>query len=53
MMRILQLDKQIKKFFEGKCDRNYFTSGRVNKSDVYDVMQAISMVYFFDSFNLM
>ena len=38
LMQKQKLDRQIKKFFEGKCERNYFTDSRVNKSDVYDVL---------------
>ena len=45
LMQKQKLDKQIKKFFEGKCERNYFTDSRVNKSDVYDVLDDMAETY--------
>ena len=45
LMQKQKLDKQIKKFFEGKCERNYFTDSRVNKSDVYDVLDDLAETY--------
>ena len=45
LMQKQKLDKQIKKFFEGKCERNYFTGNRVNKSDVFDVLDDMAETY--------
>ena len=45
LMQKMKLDKQIKKFFEGKTDRNYFTGNEVNKSDVYDVLDDMAETY--------
>ena len=33
----LKLDKQIKKFFEGKTERDFFSRSRVNKEEIFDV----------------
>tara|TARA_Y100000361_G_scaffold24018_1_gene19070 strand:+ start:136 stop:720 length:585 start_codon:yes stop_codon:yes gene_type:complete len=45
LMQKQKLDKQIKKFFEGKTDRNYFDRDKVNKSQIYDVLDDMAETY--------
>ena len=41
----LKLDKQIKKFFEGKTERDFFSRSRVNKEEIFDCLDDMAETY--------